>query len=181
MKKIFFFIVLSCLLSFASYSQLMVAKLIGKDTEKFGLGYGLFTYYDIPLSNENQSIRLELAEFSFFPLKGEKFFTSTADAKGYLSIKGGYKYVFSETATGFYIEPSVGYCRVVDIREGQDATYGDGVAAAVEGGYSLAVGQNGHSINLGLKYETDRGGNGYNINTVGFRLSYAFNLFGKKE
>ena len=89
--------------------------------------------------------------------------------------------MFSETQSGFYLEPSVGYCRVVDAREGRDATHGDGLAAAMEGGYSLAVGQNGHSLNLGLKYETDRGGAGYILNTVGLRLSYAFNLFRKKE
>lgn len=169
------------MLTFGSKAQLMATKMIGKDANKYGMGYGLFTFLDFPLANENQSIRVELAEFAFYPSKGEKFFTSTADAKGYLSIKLGYKYVFSETQTGFYIEPSAGYCRVVNVREGYDATYGDGIAAALEGGYSVGVGESGHTINLGLKYETDRGGEGYVLNSVGFRISYAFNLFRKKE
>jgi hypothetical protein len=69
---------------------------------------------------------------------------------------------------------------VVDIIEGFEATYGDGIAVAMEGGYSLGVGERGHSINLGLKYETDRGGKGYELNSVGFRVSYAFNLFHPK-
>lgn len=181
MKKISFLFVTAFLLPFISQAQLSVAKLVGKDADKYGLGYGLFTYLDFPLASANQSIRIELADFAFFPSKGESFFTTTADAKAYLSIKLGYKYVFSEAQAGFYLEPSAGYCRVVDVREGQDATYGDGISAALEGGYTLLIGQNGHSINFGLKYETDRGGTGYVLSTVGFRVSYAFNLFRKKE
>lgn len=181
MKKVIFFALLLCMLALSSNAQLMVSKMIGKDASKYGMGYGLFTYLDFPLNNGNQSIRIELADFAFFPTKGENFFMSTADAKGYLSIKLGYKYVFSETQTGFYLEPSAGYCRVVEVLEGEDATYGDGFAAALEGGYSIGIGQRGHSINLGLKYETDRGGTGYILNSVSFRVSYAFNLLHKKE
>jgi hypothetical protein len=78
-------------------SQLMVAKMVGKDASRYGLGYGLFTYLDFPLANANQSFRIELMDLAFFPSKGENFFTSTAGSKGYISIKLGYKYVFSET------------------------------------------------------------------------------------
>jgi len=181
LKKASLFILFVCLLTVSAKAQLMVSKMIGKDTDKYGLGYGLFTFLDYPVGGGNQSLRLELAEFVFYPTKGESFFTSTADAKGYLSIKLGYKYVFSETQNGFYLLPSAGYCRVVDVREGMEATYGDGFAAAVEGGYSLGVGEKGHSINLGLKYEMDRGGKEYVLNSVGFRVSYAFNLFHPKD
>lgn len=154
---------------------------MGKDAAKYGMGYGLFGFIDIPVANENQSFRIELAEFVFFPSKGEKFFTTTADSKGYLSIKLGYKYVFSETQEGFYLIPSAGYCRVVDIKEGYDPTVGDGIAAALEGGYSLGVGQKGHTVSLGLKYEYDRGNATHIIQAVGLKLSYAFNLLRKKE
>jgi hypothetical protein len=181
LKKVSFLVLLACLLSVNSKAQLMVSKMIGKDADKYGLGYGLFSFLDYPIGSGNQSLRLELAEFVFYPSKGENFFTSRADSKGYLSIRAGYKYVFSETQNGFYLTPSVGYCRVVDIIEGFEATYGDGIAVAMEGGYSLGVGERGHSINLGLKYETDRGGKGYELNSVGFRVSYAFNLFHPKD
>lgn len=108
MKKLILSLAFACLFSFASDAQLMVAKLVGKDASKFGLGYGIFTYLDFPLANENQSFRLELMDLAFFTTKGENFFTSTADARGYLSIKLGYKYVFSETQAGFYLIPSAG-------------------------------------------------------------------------
>lgn len=48
--------------------------------------------------------------------------------KGYISVKLGYKYVFSETQAGFYLLPSAGHCRAVFVKEGEDATYGDGIA-----------------------------------------------------
>lgn len=181
MKKISFLLLLACLVSASSKAQLMVSKMVGKGTDKYGLGYGLFGFLDYPIASGNQSLRLEIAEFVFYPSKGEEFFTTTADSKGYLSIRAGYKYVFSETQNGFYLTPSVGYCRVVDIVEGFEATYGDGIAAALEAGYSLGIGGKGHSINLGLKYETDRGGKGYVLNSVGLRLSYAFNLLHPKD
>jgi hypothetical protein len=142
----------------------------------------LFSYLDFPLANENQSFRIELMDLALFPTKGENFFTSTADMKGYLSIKLGYKYVFSETQQGFYLLPSAGYCRVVLSKQGEgDATYGDGIAGALEGGYTLEVGQNGHTLNFGLKYEYDRGNATHIIQSVGFRVSYGFGLFRKKE
>ncbi len=180
MKKITVTAVFFCLLSFASHSQIMVSKLIGKEAAKFGLGYGLFTYLDFPLASENQSFRIELMSLAFFTTKGENFFTSMADSKAYISAKLGYKYVFSETQAGFYLIPSAGFCRAISIKEGEDATYGDGIAAALEGGYSLAVGQKGHTLNFGLKYEYDRGNAAHTIQSLGFRFSYAFGMFRRK-
>ena len=57
----------------------------------------------------------------------------------------------------------------------------DGVAAALEAGYSLEVGQRGHEINFGLKYEADIAGANHTISSLGFRVSYQFNLFRKKD
>ena len=181
MKKIILSLGLLCLFSYASHAQLMIAKMVGKDASKFGLGYGLFTFLDFPLANENQSLRIELLDLAFFPSKGENALTSTADAKGYVSIKLGYKYVFSETQAGFYLLPSAGYCRTVNIIEGQDATHGDGIAGALEGGYTLEVGQNSNSLNFGVKYEYDRGNATHTIQSIGFRVSYGFGLFRKRE
>lgn len=142
----------------------------------------MFTYIDIPLAYENQSFRIELMDLALFPTKGENLFTSTADMKGYVSIKMGYKYVFSETPAGFYLLPSAGYTRVVFAFEDSDSpTYGDGIAGALEAGYSLAVGQRGQLINLGVKYEYSRGNAIHTIQSVGARLSYSFNMFRRKE
>ena len=181
MKKIIYSFVFTCLLTSVTHGQLMTSKMIGKGAANFGLGYGLFSYLDFPLTNENESFRIELMDLAFFPTKGENIFTSTAESRGYISIKLGYKYVFSETQGGFYLIPSAGYSRVVFSKEGQDATYGDGIAAALEGGYTFLVGQKSNTINLGLKYEYDRGNSTHTIQSIGFRVSYGFGLFRKKD
>jgi hypothetical protein len=175
LKKFALLLMISCV-GFTSHAQLMVTKLVGKDSDRFGLGYGLFCFFDIPSSMENRGFRVELMDLGMYPLKGEKFFTTTADFKAYISVKIGYKYVFSETKTGFYLVPSAGYARVVDIKEGQDPTHGNGIAAALEGGYSLEVGEKGHAINLGVKYEYDYGNATHILQSVGLRLAFAFNI-----
>lgn len=179
MRKTFIFLFVCSLLSIQAHSQLMVTKLVGKDASKFGLGYGLFTFLDFPLPSENQSFRVELMDLAFYPTKGESFFTSTGDSRGYISIKLGYKYVFSETQSGFYIIPSAGYCRTVFLPNGQNTLYGDGIAGALEAGYSLEVGQKGHAFNFGLKYEYDRGSSTLVMQNIGFRMSYSFGMFRK--
>jgi hypothetical protein len=182
LKKICVSLCLIVLFSTAAHAQIMVSKMVGKDAEKYGLGYGLFTYIDIPLTNENQSFRIELLDMALFPTKGENLFTSTADMKGYISIKLGYKYVFSETQAGFYLLPSAGYGRAIFAKEGEDkATYGDGIAAALEGGYTLEVGQRSNTINLGLKYEYVRGNATHVVQSVGLRASFGFGLFRRRE
>lgn len=168
---------LICLCSFYSSGQLLVSKLVGKDSEKYGLGFGFFGYLDIPLRSGNQSIRVELAEVGYYPTKGDGFFTSP-DGKGYVSFKLGYKYVFSETQTGFYVIPSAGLASVMlmseDLPEADDAW---GYAAALETGYSIEIGENGHAINLGLKYEYDYAKKTHVAQSLGLRLSYSFGLF----
>lgn len=182
MKKISLFLLIG-IVSSSLHAQLSLTKMVGKNAAKYRLGYDLFSFYDFPLNSDGnyKSIRLELMDLAFFPGKDGKAFT-TASAQGYLSIKLGYKNIFSETKTGFYVEPSVGYCRVVDAPAGaSQGTFGDGIAGAMEAGYNLEVGQNGHELTFGLKYETDRAGAAHTISSVGFRFSYSFNLFRKKE
>jgi hypothetical protein len=179
MNKVFFCSALLLALSTTINAQLSVVKMVGKNADQYKLGYCLFTFFDFPVTEEgNRSIRLELMDLAMFPGKDGNFFT-TENMRSYLSIKLGYKYIFSESRTGIYVEPSAGWCRVVDYLEGMDeAAYGDGLALAFETGYSLEVGQKGHVLNFGLKYENDRGGS--KISSVGFRVSYAFNMFSKR-
>ena len=180
MKKIFSVLVLLTVFSIAGYSQLMVSKLLGKNSGNSKIGYGLFTYFDFPLGETvaNQSIRLELMDLAFFPEKS----SDIDNTIGYISIKGGYKYVFSETQEGFYIEPQAGWCRVVNSNDAHDLPkdYGDGLALALEAGYSLGVGQSGNTINFGLKYESDRAGSAYTANSIGFRVSFSFHMFRRR-
>ena len=181
MRKISLFLFFAFVFASDSNAQLMATKMLGKGASKYGLGYGLFTYLDFPLANENQSFRIELVDFAFFPSKGENIFTTTADAIGYVSIKLGYKYVFSETQSGFYLLPSAGYCSVILMNKGEENNEKGGIAAALEGGYILGVGENGNSLNFGFKYEYDYAGATHKIQSLGARVSYAFGLFRKNK
>lgn len=174
MKKSLFLFFSACIISSAVHAQLAIAKVVGKNAGQSKIGFGAFTYFDFPVNEEGtSSLRLELLDFAYFPRSAD-----TALTKAYVSIKVGYKHIFSETRTGFYVEPQLGYCRVVSIeKEAPEATHGDGIAAAFEAGYSLEVGERGNTFNFGLKYETDRAGPEHTISSVGFRVSYSFNFF----
>ena len=174
MKKKFILIFLSVLLASSACAQLAVAKVVGKNASKYKIGFGIFGYYEIPLNEVgNNSIRLELLDLAYFP-------SNDADdhhSKGYLSFKLGYKNIFSETKTGFYAEPQLGYCRVI----GGDGKQAGGIALAGEAGYSLEVGQQSNTLNFGLKYETDMAGSEQTISSVGFRFSFSLDLFRRRE
>lgn len=174
MKKCFLLFLVACMASSFAHAQLTLAKVVGKNASQSKIGFGAFTYFDFPLNEEGtNSFRLELLDFAYFPRSAD-----TALTKAYISIKAGYKHIFSETRTGFYVEPQAGYCRVVSIeKEAPEATHGDGVALAFEAGYSLEVGERGNTFNFGLKYETDRADSEHTISSIGFRVSYSFNFF----
>ncbi|HEX3766889.1 MAG TPA: hypothetical protein VHT72_00880 [Puia sp.] len=179
MKKYLLLFIVAVGFSTAAYSQLMVSKMLGKNADNSQLGYGFFTFLDFPLNTENTSIRLELLDMAYYPQKNADVYSPI----GYLSIKAGFKYVFSESQAGFYLEPSAGYCRVVNsgAENFTNADSRDGIAMAMEGGYSLAVGQKDNTVNFALKYETDRAGTGFIINSIGFRVGISFHIFRRKD
>lgn len=161
-------------------AQLMISKVVGKNADKYKLGYGIFSFYDFPVGEVgNNSVRLELFDAAVFPSKSQGWDSLT----GYVSIKLGFKHIFSsETTTGFYVEPQIGYGRVVSGETGpNDANYGDGIAAALEAGYTVEVGQRGQHLNFGVKYETIKADKEHTISSVGLRFSYEFNMFRRKS
>jgi len=170
---------LAGILSIPVQAQLAVLKMIGKNAASHKLGFGVFMYYDFPLNDiGNRSLRLELADIGYFPSK----FSNNPTSDVYASIKIGYRYIFSEeTNSGFYLEPQAGYARVGATDDSPNGSHGDGVAAAIEGGYALGVGQNGNHLNFGLKYEADIAGSDHTIQAIGFRVSYSFNLFRRRR
>ncbi|MEP7373933.1 MAG: hypothetical protein ABI675_11125 [Chitinophagaceae bacterium] len=176
MRIKFLFLLVAVFVTASVSAQLAVAKMVGKNADKYKLGFGVFGYYDFPVNEiGNNSIRIELLDLAYFSGKRPD------SSAGYISIKLGFRHIFStETKTGFYIEPQVGYCRVV-LTDVYDATYGDGVAFAMEGGYTIEMGENGNNLNFGLKYETDRAGKAHTISSVGFRVSYDFHLFRRRN
>ncbi len=177
MKKLVILLVIMAI-GLQADSQISLNKIVGKHADNYRFGYGLFSFYDFYLDEyENRSIRLELLDFVVFPLDdGEPRFT-TPNGRAFLSIRAGYKHIFSETKTGFYILPSAGWCKSIITEYPDNTRHRNGLALALEGGYSLEVGQRGQSLNFGIKYETDRANEQYTISSVGFRASYSFNLF----
>jgi len=154
--------------------------MIGKNSSNAKIGFGTFAFTQIPLNEVgNRNVVIEYLDFAFFPQKNEDLVSIIA----YLSIKAGYKYIFSEESnTGFYVEPSVGYCRVVSSDDDINGKgYGDGIAVAGEAGYILGVGQRDNTINFGVKYETDMAGAKYKVSSIGLRVSYSFHLFRKRR
>src|SRR5690348_884351 len=113
MKKLILCIVFFSFLH-SSHAQLSITKMLGKKSKDYRLGYDLFSFWEFPLGGtENKSIRLELMDFAYYPGKTGGSAFETPNGEAYLSIKLGYKYIFSETKTGFYLEPSAGWCRVI--------------------------------------------------------------------
>jgi hypothetical protein len=178
MRKIILPILVLLIASKPAISQLAVFKRLDKNASESNIGFGAFAYWDIPLNEiGNRSVVVELMDLAYFPPKDN----AINPVIGYLSIKAGYKYVFSdETKTGFYIEPSAGICRVVN-EDQADGNYGDGLALALEGGYTLEVGQRGNSLNFGLKFESDLAGSDHTISALGFRVSYSFHMFRRRQ
>jgi hypothetical protein len=152
--------------------------MLGKSATNSKIGFGTFAYWDIPVNEiGNNSVMIELLDFAYFPQKNPDI----DGLIGYASIKVGYRHIFSEESkTGFFIEPSAGYCRVGNTA-GSDGTYGDGVALAGEVGYSLEVGQRANTLVFGLKYESDLAGANTTINAISLRFSYSFHLFRRRR
>jgi hypothetical protein len=180
MRKKIILLVLGMYLTNLCFSQLMVSKMLGKNSSNSKLGFGTFFYYDIALrNNENNSIRLEFMDLAYYPRKDQYIDCPI----GYLSIKLGYKHVFSETKEGFYVEPQIGYCQTtVSAKMVDKSPNGNALALALESGYNLEVGQRGNIINFGLKYENDISSTpDYSLSSLGFRIAYSFHLFGSKD
>jgi hypothetical protein len=179
MRKLLLIITLSAFVSASSHAQLGLTKLLGKYSSTTKLGFNLFAHYDFPLNEDgNRRFKLELIDFSFYPPNN----SDVDDSKAYLAIKLGYKYIFSEDQTGFYLEPQLGWCRTsAYFYNSTAATYKDGIAAALQTGYNLEVGQRGNAFDFGLKYESDMAGSDYTLGSISFRISYSFNLFRKRD
>jgi len=168
---------------FSAHSQLAVLKMVGKNAGNHTLGFGVFANYDIPLNDiGNQSLMIELLDFGYFPDKTPESSVEKI-SRGYLSIKLGFRKIFSEESkTGFFVEPQIGYCRVVVVSDQElEARHADGLAAALETGYSLEVGERGNAFVFGLKYEADMAGSNYVIQAIGLRVGFNFLIYGRNR
>lgn len=116
MRKLIILFVIAISYPFFGNSQLAVLKMISNHANDYKIGFCLFGNYDIPVKDAgNQSVMLELLDFGYFPAKS----SSNLHSRGYVSIKIGFRKIFSEEGrTGFFVVPQLGYCRVA---EGDDA------------------------------------------------------------
>jgi hypothetical protein len=162
--------------------QLALTKILGKNAKDHkAVGFGVFGNYTIPLGGtSNKNLMIELMDLVYFPGKIQEAYPYDQISRLYLSIKAGYRYIFCEedSKTGFFIEPQLGYARVVVVKDSEpEAKFGDGIAAALEGGYSLEVGQKGNSLTFSLKYEADMAGKDYTIHSLGLRFGFNFWMY----
>jgi len=174
MKK-FILLLTTTIISCSVFPQLSVAKMIGKYSKEYKIGFGAFYTISIPLNETgNQSVSLELFDIEYFPVKPSSYLT---DGGGFASFKVGYRHIFSEeSATGFFVEPQAGFCMTAVGPETGD--YGKGLALALITGYSLEVGQRGNSFIFGLKYEADLGSMNKQIHSIGLRVAFNYSMFG---
>ena len=184
MKKGILILFISCLGCFTMHSQIAITKMFGKNAkEHIPVGFGTFGNYAFPLNEVgNNNLMIELLDLVFFPGIVQDAYPYDRVLRGYISIKAGYRKIFSEESqTGFFVEPQIGYCRVVVSNDNEtEARYGDGIAAALEGGYNLEVGKKGNSLSFSLKFESDMAGKEYTIHSLGLRFAYNFLMFRRR-
>ncbi len=173
MKKIFLFKTALFLFLFLP-GQVSVMKIVGKNRDGYKIGTGIFYFLDIPVNPvANNSVVLELFDFGNFYVKNN----SGKEPTAYLSAKAGFRHIFNnEGKTGFFIEPQAGYSWTTSRKSYLNIQ--GGLALAMVTGYSQEVGFSGHTLVFGLKYETDLPGSNKQINTIGFRFAFNYNLKG---
>ena len=149
-----------------------MAKLVGKNSNNYNLGFGAFLKFAYPLS-ESTDFSLEVGALYF----GEK--QNSANAVAYVPVKVGYRYLTNESGAGFYVEPQVGY-NVYGIRSttGNDGYNVDekfhGIIVSLGAGYPFPP-VVGIQFDLGIRYESVFY-NGNSVNCIGLRLSHNFSF-----
>ncbi len=169
MSKKFILLSIVCICYFTSTAQIEVAKIIGKNSEKYVLGFGAFVKFSYPIS-EADDVTLEIGASVF----REK--NSTSNGLIYVPLKLGYRYSFDRTGSGFYIEPQLGYNLIgaITTYDSDARKYIDkkinGITGSATAGYLFQPIGN-IKIDLGLRFETTHFDGG-SANSVSFRLSH---------
>ncbi len=167
----------ACLMCFVFvvHAQIEVAKIIGKNSEKYGVGFGAFLKLAFPIS-EGDDISVEIGA-SIFREKN-----SSTNGLAYVPLKLGYRYSINRTGSGFYVEPQMGY-NVYGAYTTYDQTYIDkkinGFVGSATAGYLFQPIGN-ITFDLGLRFETIQF-NGGSANSVAIRLSHYINLGRKRD
>lgn len=157
------------LISYNSFAQIQISKLIGKNASQFKTGYGAFLKFGVPVSDA-ADVSLEIG-VNNFQLKADPAYGGIT-----FPIKVGYRYTLNKTGTGFYLQPQAGYNI---IGYDPDDNKFKGLVLAAGAGYlfeSAGIIQ----FDLGLIYETAFHKEGA-ANYLSFRLSHNIVFGGRNK
>lgn len=159
------------------HAQIEVAKLTGKNSENYSVGFGAFLKFAQPVSDAD-AVSVEIGLKYFY----EKGYAGTYGL-AYLPLKLGYRYSLDRSGAGFYIEPQLGY-NLYGVKSYQadggldvDEKF-HGLIWAAGAGYLFNPGGR-IQFDLSLHYESVIYNNGP-VNNISFRLAHNFS-FGKRE
>ena len=158
-------------------AQVAVTKYVGKDSKKYGLGYGLFLKGGYSF-NGIDDVTLEA---------GVNIFTDKEDSRyGIFNIpvKLGYRFFLNRKDHGFYVEPQVGYNVYGGYSAYSDTSYESiditytGLVLSPGVGYQFG-GSGGFQPNLEFRYDINLTPSGP-YSWLSLRLTQNF-TFGKKD
>ena len=173
MKKLLTLIAALFLFAFHSNAQIEVDKLVGKNSNNYGIGFGAFLQFAFPASDA-ADITAEGGVVLFF----EK--DDATEGIAAVPVKIGYRYTFNGEGTGFYIHPQIGYnvygVKSEDINGyNQDSKF-HGIILSAGTGYLFYIGNT--NFDIGIRYETILA-NGSNMSYIGLR--FAHTIFGNRR
>jgi hypothetical protein len=174
MKKVLALASALFLIAFHSNAQIEVDKLVGKNSGSYGIGFGLFLQFAVPVSDA-ADITAEGGAIIFFE-KGDN-----SEGVAAVPVKIGYRYTLNGEGDGFYIHPQVGY-NVYGVKSEDFTGYNvdskfHGIILSAGTGYIFNIG--GTSLDIGIRYETILA-NGSSVNYVGLRIAHTFS-FGSRR
>ncbi|SRR6266700_3685467 len=155
-----------------SHAQIEVAKIVGKNSKDYNLGFGAFLKFAYPVS-EAADLSLE-AGFLFFVLNDG----GDGDGTAFCPLKLGYRYTLNQTGTGFYVEPQVGFnlYGVSSVNVNGYTVNSKFHGAILGAGFGYLFPPGGHiQFDLGLRYETVIV-SGNSLNFLALRLSHNFSF-----
>ena len=176
MSKKLIILSIICICYYASQAQIEVAKIIGKNSEKYGLGYSAFIKFSYPITDADD-ISLEYGATVFME-KG-----SSTRGLLYAPLKLGYRYTLNRTGRGFYVEPQLGFNTIGAYTTYDQGTNIDkkinGFVGGVTAGYLFQPLGN-INFDIGLRFETVKFEGG-SANAISLKLAHYFNIGRKRE
>ncbi|MEO7523518.1 MAG: hypothetical protein ABIT58_05450 [Ferruginibacter sp.] len=165
--KRFFMLSLFTFSILGAKSQVQLAKIIGKGSDQFTLGYGGFFKFSYQLT-QSSDVSLELGVLSFSVKDNTRYGWDV------VPLKVGYRYILTRKSSGPYVEPQLGY-NIFGI-DPSDKTFTGFIWGGGIGYLFKPIGK--IKFDLGLRYESVSHSGGA-LNYLMLRLSHNFS-FGRR-